>query len=525
MKLRDSGRNLHGLLRAAAESLPDATAVTFLGGRAYSRAELYQMSLRVAAGLRAHGVRPGDRVAIFLGNRVEFLATFFAVSALGAVSVPLNNALRGDVLRHMFDSVSPCVLVTESDFAEQLEPVLSDQAGVQSVWAVGSARTLSNSASFETLLEFEPLEEWIEPQPWELACILFTSGTTGPSKGVMWSHNLGICLAENATWVMGYTSQDVIYTCLPLFHINALFTAFYAGLLTGAPVVVAPRFSASSFWRHMVENDVTVTNMLGSMGAILWRQSPTSEEKAHRVRLAMVVPFPASYVEEFEDRFHLRATELYGSTDTGVPLGIPYGSSRPTSCGIAAPGWECMLVDEDDEPVPPGEMGELVTRPTRPFVGQLGYWGLPEKTLEAHANQWFHTGDVMRRDSDGWYYFADRKKDAIRVSGENVSSFEVEQVLLSHPAVQEAAVFAVPSELGEDDVMAALVLESGHHVDPEELCDYMAPRLPYFAVPRYLDFLAALPKTATEKVQKSTLRHDGVSSQTWDAGHRRRRGS
>lgn len=524
MPLRDSGRHLHRALAEATRESPSATLVTFLDDRPYSRAEVYAASLRVAAGLRDAGVGPGDRVVVLLANRVEFLTTFFALSQLGAVSVPLNTALRGDVLAYMLDSVGPCMLITEPQYTEQLSPVVPDRPAVTRVWSVGMEGALPGALDFAILEQSTPLADPVDPQPWELASILFTSGTTGPSKGVMWSHNLGICLAENSTWVLGYTSADVVYTCLPLFHINALFTAFYAGLLARAPVVVSPRFSASSFWRDMRESGATVVNMLGAMGAILWRQEPTAAERQHALRLSMVVPFPKGYSQEFEHRFNLQVTELYGSTDTGVPLGVPFGQSRPGSCGIPAPGWECLLVDEDDEPVPVGQVGELVVRPTRPFVGQLGYWNMPERTLEAHRNQWFHTGDVLVQDADGWYSFADRRKDALRVSGENVSSFEVEQALLTHPAVVEAAVFGVPSELGEDSVMAAVVLEPGASASPVELRAHVEPRLPYFAVPRYVDVREGLPKTATEKVRKAALREDGITPSTWDAGPRRRSG-
>jgi crotonobetaine/carnitine-CoA ligase len=523
MKLRDSGRNLHAALHTAAREDPSAPLVTFLGDRTYTRGELLESSLRAAAGLRAAGVGHGDRVALMMSNRVEFLTTYFALSQLGAVSVPLNTALRGDVLDYMLESVAPCRLVTEAAFTEQLAPAVVGRAGVGHVWSVDTSGALPGALPFAELASRAPLEDVVHPQPWELASILFTSGTTGPSKGVMWSHNLGICLAENSCWVMAYTGNDVIYTCLPLFHINALFTAFYAGLLVGAPVVVAPRFSASSFWREIGDNGATVANMLGAMGAILWRQEPALAERNHRLRLSMVVPFPKGYTEEFEERFQLTATELYGSTDTGIPLGIPFGERRPGSCGVPAPGWECLLVDEDDEPVAQGEVGELVVRPTRPFVGQLGYWNLPERTLEAHRNQWFHTGDALWQDADGWYYFADRKKDALRVSGENVSSFEVEQVLLSHPSVLEAAVYAVPSELGEDSVMAAVVLDpETPEMTPQQLRNHVVHRLPYFAVPRYIDVRSVLPKTATEKVRKAGLRDEGLTATTWDAGPQRR---
>ncbi|MFE5704308.1 AMP-binding protein [Rhodococcus koreensis] len=522
MTLRDSGRHLHGLLELAAAENPDAPVVTFVGDRTYTGNELLDSVLRVAGGLRAAGVQVGDRVAMMVGNRVEFLTTYLAISSLGAVSVPLNTALQGDVLEYMLGSVAPCRLIYEEPFAAQVLPAAEQSRAVTDLWCIGEPAPDTGAAPFGSLLESEPLAGSYPAQPWELMSILFTSGTTGPSKGVMWSHATAFQVAEVSTWVMGYTKDDIIYTCLPLFHINALFTAFIAALQQRAPVVVADRFSASAFWAQIRDHGVTVTNMLGAIGSILWRQDPVAEEKVHNLRLAMVVPFPVGNDKAFEERFETRITELYGSTDTGIPLGVPFGQSRPGSCGIVTPGWEVMLANADDEPVPPGEPGELLTRPTRPFVGQLGYWNMPEKTWEAHRNCWFHTGDVLRQDDDGWYHYVDRAKDALRVSGENVSSFEVEQVLIRHPLVLEAAVYAVPSELGEDSVMAAIVVSDPDRFEMDDLVQFAVPRLPYFAVPRYVDIVTELPKTSTQKVRKAALRERGITESAFDGGPRRR---
>jgi crotonobetaine/carnitine-CoA ligase len=259
------------------------------------------------------------------------------------------------------------------------------------------------------------------------------------------------------------------------------------------------------------------------MAPILWRQEPSHWEQAHKLRLGLVIPAPLDHYEEFEARFKIKCTELYGLTDANLPLGVPHGENRPGSCGVPVPGWECRLVDDYDEEVEPGEPGQLVVRPTRPWVGQLGYWRMPEATVAAWQNLWFHTGDLMRQDEDGWFYFLDRSKDAIRRSGENISSYEVEQVLLSHPAVFEAAVYAVRAELAEDEVMAAVVLEPGKETTPEEILKWCEPKLAYFAVPRYLDIRTSIPKTQTEKVQKQILRNEGVTPTAYDRGPSGRR--
>ena len=515
-------QSIHEVVETATRLEPDRIAVSFVDGPDLTRGELLDAALRVAGGLAEAGVVPGDRVAIMVTNRPEFLITFLAVSTLGAVSVPLNTALRGDVLSHMLESVGPCRLVADADLAHIALAADAEAHAVVATWCIGTGEWPADALPFGDLLAAPPLPSAHAGRPSDLASILFTSGTTGRSKGVMWSHRMTLAFSENASWVMGYHRDDVVYTCLPLFHINALFTAFLAALMNDAQVVVSPRFSASRYWQEIADSRATVTNMLGVIGAILWKQPPSAAEKEHQLRLAMTVPFPTGTHREFEERFGIAITELYGSTDTGIPLGVPHGLSKPGSCGIPAPGWQVSIVDADDRPVPPGQPGELVTRPIEPFVGQLGYWRLPDKTWEAHRNSWFHTGDQFTRDEEGWFYFQDRLKDSLRVSGENVSSFEVEQVILSHPDVAEAAVFAVPNSLGEDSVMVALVVGDGKTLPPEDLISFVSPRLPYFAVPRYVDILDHLPKTSTQKIQKEVLRNRGVTDRTWDGGQHSR---
>lgn len=524
MRPYDTVRSVHHVLETSAAESPDARAITFVDGPTLSRAELLDSVRRLAGGLARAGVGRGDRVALLIGNRPEFVTAYFALSWLGAVSVPLNTALRGDVLANMLETITPCRLIIEADLVADANSAITASGAVEQIWCItdDSRELPEGMVSFDQLTDAEPVEVGHEPDLSDLHAILFTSGTTGRSKGVMWSHKTALTFSEHATWVMGYTDEDVIYTCLPLFHINAMHTALLAGLHEGAPVVVSPRFSASRFWREVTDHGATTANMLGAMGAVLQKQAPRPEEQGHDLRLAMVVPFPVGHREELEKRFDVRMTELYGSTDTGIPLGVPHGADSPDSCGRPTPGWQVDLFDERDQPVPPGVPGELVTRPTTPFIGQLGYWREPEKTWEAHRNAWFHTGDVMTRDEEGWFHFQDRLKDALRVSGENVSSFEVEQVLLSHPGVAEIAVFAIPSDLGEDSIMACAVLEDGAELTPAELIEFSVPRLPYFAVPRYVEIVDALPKTTTQKVQKADLRRRGVTPSTWDGGQRRR---
>lgn len=507
--VHDPARVLHRLPWRREDLADDRRAVTFIDGPSYTRGELRTAVEERERILREGGIRAGGRVCLLLDNGRDFVLDLLALSAIGAVTVPLNTALRGRAFVQTLEIMGPCLVRVERAYQELVESCADELAETAAFWFVDEPGSGTEA------------EAITEPRPEDLALIMLTSGTTSLPKGVMWSHQMAITFAEQTTWVMGYDQNDVIFTCLPLFHINALLCALYPALLTGAEVVIAPRFSASQFWTQIVDSHATTVNMMGAIPAVMWSRATEPIERSHSIRLGMVLPLPADRVE-FESRFGFQTTETYGSTDTGLPLGIPFGQRRPGSCGLPTPGWQVALVDEYDEPVTSGELGELVTRPTAPYIGQLGYWRQPELTLEAMRNQWFHTGDLLTQDAEGWFTYHGRRKDMVRVSGENVSTLAVEATLLEHPAVLEAAVFGVPSELGEDAIAVAIVLREGHTVEPVELRAFAAGNLPYFAVPRFIGFLAELPKTSTQKVMKATLQDTGVASVYWDGGRPRR---
>jgi crotonobetaine/carnitine-CoA ligase len=345
--------------------------------------------------------------------------------------------------------------------------------------------------------------------------ILYTSGTTGASKGVCCPHAQLYWWGVNTARFLELREGDVLCTTLPLFHTNALNT-FFQALLAGATQVVEPRFSATGFWAAMNRSGATVTYLLGAMVAILLTQPPSGAERAHRVRVALAPGVPAALRPQFKRRTGIDLIDGYGSTETNFVIGGRIADQRPGKMGRLTPGFEARVVDEHDNPLPAGIGGELVLRADEPFAFATGYFAMPEKTVEAWRNLWFHTGDRVVVDGDGYFTFIDRLKDAIRRRGENISSFEVEQVLAGHASVAAAAVFPVPSELAEDEVMAAIVLKPGCTIEPGALLDYCEPRLPYFALPRYLDFVNALPTTENGKVRKAELRNRGVTPTAWD---------
>jgi crotonobetaine/carnitine-CoA ligase len=309
--------------------------------------------------------------------------------------------------------------------------------------------------------------------------------------------------------------EDVLYTCLPMFHTNAL-NAFVQALVAGATFVIGERFSASRFWRRAAAEGATVTYLLGAMVNILHGRAPAPEDSAHSVRIALAPATPSTLHEPFRERFGVLLIEGYGSTETNCTIGAAASKQRPGWMGVELADYEIDVVDENDAAVPPGEAGELVLRPRHPFSFATGYFAMEEATVRAWRNLWFHSGDRVLRDEQGWVRFVDRTKDAIRRRGENISSYEVEAAIASYPKVAGVAVFAVPSEMAEDEVMAAVVPKPDVEIDPEELVRHCEGRLAYFAIPRYVDLVGELPTTENGKVRKAVLRERAVTETTWD---------
>jgi carnitine-CoA ligase len=487
-----------------------------LGGVERSYREMRDAAARTGGGLRAAGFAPGDRVAILCDNRVEILDLLLGCAWIGAIAVPLNTALRGEQLVHQLRNSGARVLVIDSVLVEILGHVAPPPT-LEEVWALDGVPETCPAGY--RIVEAPPAGEPVDstaPGPGDTVAILYTSGTTGPAKGVQCPQAQfywwGILVGE----MLAIGEDDVLFTVLPLFHTNAL-NAFTQALIAGATYEVGAHFSASRFWGQVARSGATVTYLLGAMVNILMSRPPGPEDRAHRVRTALSPATPPALSDAFRDRFGVQLVEGYGSTETNCPIGASWREQRPGWMGRVRDGFEARVVDAHDHEVPDGEPGELVLRHGPPFAFATGYFEMPEKTVEAWRNLWFHTGDRVVRSPDGWLRFMDRMKDAIRRRGENISSFEVEQVLLAHPAVGAAAVFPVASELAEDEVAAAIVLEDGAApVELEELIRHCEPRLAYFAIPRYLEITDALPLTENGKVRKAVLRDRGITEAMWD---------
>jgi crotonobetaine/carnitine-CoA ligase len=510
-------RSLPIMLTRQAERHGDKPLVT-AGDVSWTYAQAAAAAARIAGTLRSAGIGAGDRVAVICSNRIELLGLLLGCGWLGAVAVPINVASRGPQLQHMLSNSQARLLVIETDYAENLAMLDPGALALEAIWAIGPLGALRFGKIAPVAMP--PQGEAAPPaaiKPSDLWLILYTSGTTGPSKGVCCPHAQYFWWGVNTAALLGIESGDVLCTSLPLFHTNAINT-FFQALLTGSSVVYEKRFSASGFFPALAKHRATVTYVLGAMVPILLSRPESAEEHAHVTRIALAPGVPAQFHQAFTRRTGIRLIDGWGSTETNFVLGSTVERQQPGLMGPAFDGFHARVVDDQDNEVADGTAGELIVRADDPFAFATGYFGTPEKTVEAWRNLWFHTGDRVVRQSDGYFRFVDRLKDAIRRRGENISSFEVEQVLLSHPAVANAAVFPVPSPLAEDEVMAAVVLQPGAELTPADLTAYCAPRLPYFALPRYLEFMAELPMTENGKVQKYKLRERGITSQTWDGG-------
>ena len=486
-----------------------------IGAHRWAHRDAADIAARRATALQHAGVGRGDRVALMLGNRIEMIETFLAAGWIGAVTVPINTASMGPQIGYFLADSGARLLVIEVQWLERLWQIDLAATSLQAIWVVDGAPGCSDRLA----VRWPELPESAAPaaavQPGDPLAILYTSGTTGPAKGVVCPHAQYHGWGTNTADVLGVRADDVLCTTLPLFHINALNT-FAQAVVTGARVVFETRFSASGFWRTMREHEATVVYLLGAMVPILLAQPAGEGERDHRVRIGLGPGVPAAAGADFLRRTGVKLLEGYGSTETNFVMATAPDSPRAGVMGWLRPGFQARVADEHDAALPDGEAGELLLRADEPHAFASGYFGMPEKTVEAWRNLWFHTGDRVVREPDGAYRFVDRIKDAIRRRGENISAYEVEQVLLSHPLVATAAVYPVRSELAEDEVMAALVAQPGARLDPAELIAHCQARLPYFAVPRYLDMVDELPRTENGKVQKFRLRERGVTATTWD---------
>ena len=492
-------------------------------GDSYTYADIDRESTRLAHSLQQLGVKRGDTVASVLDNNVHAVLSWFAINKAGAVSVPVNTAYKGEFLRHQLNDCGANIVIAESDYAQRIAAVADGLPNLKTLVQRDGALVsgVREALPLASLLEnsTEPLAD--PNTPAELAMLVYTAGTTGPSKGCMISHNYVCNLGRQIILMEDRHRDDCNWTALPLFHMNATGGSILSCMFVGARVAIFPRFSVSRFWPDIKRSGATVASLLGSMITFLAEAEDTEYSRAcygqlHTVRGS---PFPASLQEKWRQRFGVRraGSNSYGLTEAARVTGLRHDEEAPPgSSGRVNDDFEVRIFDEDDNELPAGAPGEIVIRPRRPHIMFEGYWQRPADTLKIMRNMWLHSGDIGKFDENGYLYFVDRKKDYLRRRGENISSFEVETGLRAHPAVADVAVHAVFSDAGEDDVKATIVLKDGQTLTEQEMCHWAIERLPYFTIPRYFEFRKDLPRNSVGRVLKYQLRQEGCTPGTWD---------
>ena len=513
-----------GLLSRCVEEHPDTMFVD-LGGIEYSYAELWQRSLDFAGVLRAGGVEPGQTVVSLQDTHIDGIASWIGANMLGAIWVGTNTALRAEFLRHVVTDAGARVVIAEPDLVDRLDAIGDQLPDVQLVLQRGSEQLRSSRR-----LRIEPLDDFRRrPMPVprfgtpdDLACLTYTGGTTGPSKGCMVSNAYAINIARRGLQQTQRRRDELNWSPLPMFHLNVLSMTLIGTMLVGGSAALAQRFSASRFWPEIERTGAKVVNLIGGLPAII-AQLPDTPEAARcfgQIRMVHAVPFPAALQDVWRRRF---GVEIPGALGYGMTEVFPITFAEPDvhapleSAGrVNSEDLEVRIVDDEDNEVCPGEIGEVVCRPRRNNVMFKGYWRRPSATLEATRNLWFHTGDLGRFDDEGFFFFVDRKNDYMRRRGENISSQELEATYLTHPDISAVAVHAVASEVTEDDVKVTAVLRDGSALTPIELFEWSKDRVPYFALPRYIEFRSQLPMSPLGRVHKYQLRDEGCTTTTWD---------
>ncbi|MCC7250499.1 AMP-binding protein [Hyphomicrobium sp.] len=511
-------------LRAQAAKRPSAPALQFENGATLSYAELLQRVEAFSANLLSMGVARGDRVALVMENSIEMVVAWCAINLIAAVEVPVNHALRGRFLTHVLENSAAEIVIIDGGLIGPLVDIKDDVTCVKHLVVNGAPKLPLPwpVSDFDTLIagcDDAGLERVraIDVAPDEPAAIIYTSGTTGPAKGVLLPHGQMWAWAYHMCDALRITHEDVYLVVLPLFHGNAQIMQVYAAMMAGAKVALYKRFSTSRWVDQAIESKATVSSLLGVMAQFIFDQKPCDKDAHVPISRMVTIPMPAAIGERFRRRFNVACIEAYGMTEICLPIMQRLNEEpRPGSCGRVIEDWfEVAIVDpETDRDLPPNTVGEIVVRPKHPCTMMLDYFRMPERTLKAWRNLWFHTGDSGKYDEDGYYYFVDRLQDRIRRRGENISSYEIEAVAAEFENVLEAAAIAVPAAEGDDDIELCVVTRDGT-LDYLVFLEHCRKRMAHFAVPRYFRVFNEFPKTPNGKVLKRELRQSSALS-TWD---------
>ena len=504
-------------LERHARTRPNEIFAAFEGGERWTFAQTLEQVASLAGNLHELGVRQHDHVVLVLPTCSLALRVMFAANYLGAVYVPVNPALKGSSLEHVLHNAGARIAIVHDSV---LSRVLAAAPATLKTVVHSSDEAISlngdvalRGISAITKPSAPPPAPPKPIKPFDTQSIIYTSGTTGRSKGVLSSYMHAFsCVGPDAWNCLTPNDRQLVH--MPIFHIGGAFIATVS-LCTASSIGVVSHFRTEAFWDQVRELEITSAFLLGAMATFLLKQPPGPRDRDHQLRMVFIVPLGQSG-KPFRERFGVDFFTLFNMTEICTPLISGANPVKDNICGRPRTGVEVRLVDEHDCIVKNGEVGQLILRTEAPWAMNHGYNANPQATADAWRNGWFHTGDAFFRDADGDYHFVDRLKDAIRRRGENISSFEIEVELLSHPSVREAAAIPVPSEHSEDEVMVVLAPAAGSTIEPEEIIHHLRPRVAHHMIPRYVRIIDELPKTPTAKVEKHVLRAEGVTGDTWD---------
>jgi carnitine-CoA ligase len=507
----------------AVERAPSNIYLQF-AGRSYTYGETHAEISRYAAGLKDVGVRPGETVTLMLDNSPDAIFLWYAAVCLGAIVVPINTALKATFLEHILNDAKSSVLIGESDYIRRLGGISENLLHLKRVFYRGEQGDEALGFRADSLgnLRQESSElSWVDARPTDVACLIYTGGTTGPSKGCMMSHNCLVRTAEQQISAVAKQPEEIAWNCSPLFHASLINTGIVGPALQGSTSYIVPRFSVSEFWPSIKASRADVAFLTGTMPLLIAQMPDMDDLLACRgqLRALHAVPVPAETERIWIERFgvEIAGCKGYGLTEAHLVVDLPGGKDgKPGSSGRRNKEFDVRIFDDYEKELPPGQVGEVVIRPLKPNRMFEGYWCRPQDTLNVMKNLWFHTGDFGMFDDEGWFFFMDRKKDYLRRRGENISSYEVERAVRQHPDVEEVAAHAVFASIGEDDLKLTVVLRTGSLLREKELFQWAIAKLPYFALPRYIEFRGELPKSPIGRILKYELRAQGKTETTWD---------
>lgn len=511
---------MHALARSV-ESQPDAEFAN-IAGEIVTFAEIDRRANAFARSLAGLGVAKGDRVVSLLDTSMDVLVVWFGITKLGAIWVPINNAYRGEFLRHQISDAGAHIAISDPQYLDRFVELADKLPDIRMILCRDAGPFPDCRITIEPMERYKagdtsPLPIVVEPS--DLAALLYTSGTTGPSKGCMISHNYMCMQGRQHIRAVPVTRDDVYYTPLPLFHSAAL-NVILGALINGMRVAIWPRFSLSTFWEDIEASGATNGMFLASIFSLVAHGPDTEAMKRCYGKLSMIYgqPITPEVRKIWKERFGVKIVSswAYGQTEASrLCMALPHEEPPETCAGRVSDEFEMIIADDDDQPLPDGTVGNIIYRPREPNVMFEGYWRRPEDTAKAQRNLWMHSGDLGRVEN-GWFFFADRAKDYLRARGENISSFEIERVYLSHPAIAEVAVHATGAQDAEDEIKVTAVLREAVSLTEHDLCLWAIDQLPHFAVPRFIEFRAELVKNPTGRVLKYKLRDEGVTPATWD---------